>query len=229
MRPSRNSRMSMKLALLVDFDGTVTEKDVATMLLEAFALEDWHPFASMRDAGLITGKECLIRQFACLPSREEELTRFATERAVVRPGFSDLVSYCREEGLPLALVSGGLGFYIQAVLSRHGIFGIPAFSGRADFTTGDRIGMDYDGCPAVCDMMGACKCFHVHRYAALDYKTVLIGDGSTDMCAAERADYVFARSKLQTHCEAQGIPFFPFSDFHDVLSTLRALETAGPG
>lgn len=37
----------MKLALLVDFDGTVTEKDVGVMLLEAFATEEWRRFASI--------------------------------------------------------------------------------------------------------------------------------------------------------------------------------------
>ena len=84
--------------------------------------------------------------------------------------------------------------------------------------------MDYNGTPVVCEMVSACKSFHVQQYATLEYRVVLVGDGVSDMCTAEKADYVFARAKLQTHCETRGIPFFPFNDFYRVLSWLKAQE-----
>jgi 2,3-diketo-5-methylthio-1-phosphopentane phosphatase len=216
----------MKLALLVDFDGTITEEDVAGILLDAFALEDWRRYEPMLEAGLINGREAHVLDYTSLPSKEEELTRFAVERAAIRPGFEELVSYCREAGIPMTVASGGLGFYIRAVLSQHRLSELPMYSAEADFTAGKTIRVSYDGAAATCDMVGACKCFHVHKYASLGYKVALIGDGISDTCAAGRADYVFARRGLQAHCEAQGIPFFPFTDFHDVLAQLQTLERA---
>ena len=72
-------------------------------------------------------------------------------------------------------------------------------------------------------MVGACKCFHAREYADLGFKVVLIGDGSSDMCVAKEADYIFARRKLQSHCEALGVPFFPFDDFRTVLTWLKEM------
>jgi 2,3-diketo-5-methylthio-1-phosphopentane phosphatase len=222
----RPSIMNMKLALLVDFDGTVTEKDLAGILLNAFAVEDWRRFQPMLDAGLISFRECSSLEYSCLPNKEEELTQFALELTVIRPGFKELVKHCKEEEIPLIIVSGGLGFYIQAVLSHNGLSEIPVFSAKADFTVGDRVRMDFSGCPAVCDMVGACKCFHAQKYADLGFKVVLIGDGSSDTCVVKEADYVFARRKLQSHCEAREIPFVPFNDFHTVLTWLKGLYEA---
>lgn len=216
--------MNMKLALLVDFDGTVTERDLASTLLDTFAVEEWRRFQPMLDAGLISVRECRSLEYSCLPSKEEELTRFAVERSVIRPGFGELVRHCMDEDIPIAIVSGGLGFYIRSVLSHNGLPEIPFFSARADFTVGDKIRMDYSECPAVCDIVGACKCFHARKYADLGFKVVLIGDGSSDICVAEKADYIFARRKLKSHCEVRGIPRFPFDDFHSVLTWLNGMH-----
>ncbi|MBI2855588.1 MAG: MtnX-like HAD-IB family phosphatase [Chloroflexi bacterium] len=214
----------MKLALLVDFDGTVTERDVGVMLLDAFAQEDWHRYERMFREGRVSLRECVTREYSSLPSERDMLTRFAVENAVIRPGFQQLVSHCREQDIPLTVVSGGLGFYIQAILAHHGLAGIPVVSGHADFTNGNRVRMDWDSGTVVCDLTGVCKCYYVLECASNGYKVGFIGDGSSDTCTADKADYVFARSRLQAHCEANGIPFFPFNDFHDVLSRLRALE-----
>ncbi len=97
-----------KLALLIDFDGTVTESDMGVQLLEAFALEDWKHFEPMSEAGLIVGKECLASEFGCLPSDgEEELARFVQEKAVIRPGFGSWSGAARRTAFPSTLPPAG--------------------------------------------------------------------------------------------------------------------------
>ena len=218
-----------KLALLIDFDGTVTERDMGVALLEAFALEDWKRFEPMREAGVIVGRECLAREFGCLPSdREEEMARFVREQAVIRPGFEELVRRCKEEGIPLNIASSGLGFYISSILSESGLSDVPVFSSRANFGVGDRVKVEYDACPVICDSVGACKCYHALRYADAGYMVAIVGDGFSDTCVAARADYVFACRRLRSHCEAEGIPFFPFNDFYDVIARLPELQSIAP-
>ena len=216
----------MKLALLVDFDGTVTDKDVGVLLLDAFALEDGKRYERMLQEGQISLRECVTRQYSSLPNNQERLTRFAVENATIRPGFRQLVSHCREQGIPLTIVSGGLDFYIRAILAHHGLADVPFISGHADFTNGDKVRLDWSGDTVACDLMGVCKCYYALEYASEEHKVAFIGDGSSDICTADKADYVFARRRLQAHCETKGIPFFPFNDFHEVLSQINALEEA---
>ena len=134
--PMTKPANSTKLALLIDFDGTVTERDMGVALLEAFALEDWKRFEKMREAGLIVGRECLASEFGCLPSnREEEMSRFVSEEAVIRPGFGELVKRCKEDGIPLNVASSGLGFYIRSVLAAGGLSDMYPCSAAAPTST----------------------------------------------------------------------------------------------
>ena len=151
------------------------------------------------------------------------MARFVRDEAVVRPGLEELVELCREKDIPLSVASSGLGFYIRSVLSSRGLSEVPVFSSLATFDAGDRVRVVYDECPEVCDSVGACKCFHALQYAGMGYTVAMVGDGFSDTCLAGRADYVFACGRLLTHCEANGIPYFRFNDFHDVIARLPEL------
>ena len=54
-------------------------------------------------------------------------------------------------------------------------------------------------------------------------KTLLIGDGASDFCAADRVDFVFAKHRLIEHCRAAGIPYAPITGFEDALDLLPRL------
>ena len=75
-----------------------------------------------------------------------------------------------------------------------------------------------------CWEWGNCKC-HVlenSRSSGADVRTVMIGDGYSDYCAARLADAAFARAAMRDHCDANSVPYIPFEDFHDVLATFRS-------
>jgi hypothetical protein len=66
---------------------------------------------------------------------------------------------------------------------------------------------------------------------------VFIGDGVSDLPAADQADVLFARRglRLEEHCREHGIPYVPFDTFADIKTKLReiaeedARETGGRG
>ncbi len=97
------------------------------------------------------------------------------------------------------------------------------FSSRANFGAGERVKVEYNNCPVICDSVGACKRFHALEYADRGYRVAPVGDGFSDTCVAAKADCVFACRRLRAHCEVEGIPFFPFNDFHDVIARLPEL------
>ena len=212
-----------KIALLLDFDGTIDERNIATLLLDKFAIGDWKRYMSMSSKGEMSFRESVEREFACLPSQRDKLTAFVLREAKVRGGLHRLVDCCARRNFPAAVVSGGLDFYIQPILDKHGLGHIPCYCGAADFESGDRLKVVFDGVVPSCDAAGTCKCFQVWRYQEQGYKVALVGDGTSDMCASAQADYVFARRRLLEHCQEQGLSHFPFETFDDVLNVLKGL------
>ena len=47
-------------------------------------------------------------------------------------------------------------------------------------------------------------------------KIVFIGDGVSDYCAADKADFLWAKSSLIKYCEKNNIKHSKFQDFSDI-------------
>ena len=57
-----------------------------------------------------------------------------------------------------------------------------------------------------------------------DRKAVYIGDGLSDIYAAEAADILFAKGALEGYCRKTALSFYPFDTFKDVERTLRGIS-----
>ncbi|MNI58576.1 2-hydroxy-3-keto-5-methylthiopentenyl-1-phosphate phosphatase [compost metagenome] len=51
----------------------------------------------------------------------------------------------------------------------------------------------------------------------------MIGDGASDFCVSEHADFVFAKRRLIAHCTDAGIPHAAIDTFHDATALLPRL------
>jgi 2-hydroxy-3-keto-5-methylthiopentenyl-1-phosphate phosphatase len=51
-------------------------------------------------------------------------------------------------------------------------------------------------------------------------RTVFIGDGYSDTCAAHEADLLFAKKDLALYCLEKHIPFTEYDTFDDVAAQL---------
>ncbi len=74
--------------------------------------------------------------------------------------------------------------------------------------------------------MGICKRRLVEQavehLAHPSARAVFIGDGLSDRCAVEAADWVFAKGALAMYCERQGVPYTTFETFADISLALEA-------
>jgi len=209
--------------MLVDFDGTLVEPNVAIILVEEFC-EDGpkvaHEIDELLHSGQITLREAWRRQVALLdPKRLSEMADWAVRNTPFREGAKELLALLGRHRIPTTIVSGGLDFYIDPIL-RHAGIDLPVFS--------DRIRLDGDGALELlhpyghptCRLCGICKAQLAHPFPAPPLRTAFAGDGSTDRYAAEVADIVFARRRLKLYCDKAKIPFFEFEDFHPVIAKL---------
>ncbi len=218
----------MKLSLVLDFDGTITTKDIGVEVIKRFASPDWDEGLRRWRSGEFEQRQLMEWEFERLPAgREAELREFSLSKAEVRPGLAGLIEMCQANDIPVEVVSNGMSFYVEAVLKRERLSDLAFVAPSPTFT-----GMGPDAGPSVvfgdgietCDRTGLCKCARARRLRSGDRKIVFVGDGISDYCIAEEeADFVIARSSLKAHCEEIGIEHVPFEDFSDVSRQLEIL------
>lgn len=216
----------LSLKVLLDFDGTLVEPNVAIVLVGAF-VPDGERIAREIDLklhdGELTLREAWAREVELLPlHRMEEMAAYVVEKVPLRQGAKRLLGLLREHRVPYAVVSGGLDFYIRPVLAREGIEA-PVYADSLEQREPHgphRLVHPYGH--ATCRLCGICKAQVVRASRTGGERVVFVGDGSTDRYAAEVADVVFARHRLQKYCATRGIPHVPFEDFHSVGDRLEA-------
>lgn len=188
--------MPIAMRVVLDWDGTVTERDTLVMLLETFGRPVPDGAASFR--------EVMEAEMASLQLPLEEAVAWLVEHARVRPGFHELA----ELHSPL-IVSSSFEETIRPILAREGVE-LEVVANRVDARPdGWRVlWRDDVPCPECEDF---CK-----RRAVPDPPFVYVGDGWSDHCAALSAARVFARDGLARYLDEVGVDYEPFADLQDV-------------
>ncbi|MBI4234435.1 MAG: MtnX-like HAD-IB family phosphatase [Chloroflexi bacterium] len=208
-----------RLAVLVDFDDTACLDNVGELLLKRFCPDGWEEMRQAFREGRLTLREYQEAAFRRMRATREEMQGYVAEHARLRPGFAELVNFCETNGHRLAIVTNGLDFYVQAVLGQHGLGRVPVFAVGTRFSP-EGIQYLYPYATSECFQWGNCKCRILEGFRQDGRRIIYIGDGRSDHCAAQRADFVFARSSLLRLCQDQGVPHQAFEEFQDVLQVL---------
>ncbi|MGP8075780.1 MAG: HAD-IB family phosphatase [Thermoplasmata archaeon] len=218
------------LRVVLDFDGTLVDPNVAILLVEEFAKngrEVAHEIDLKLHEGKIGLREAWQQQAAILPGdRVADMARFVRERVPLRKGAREFLELTARHGVPVTVVSGGLEFYIREVLAREGL-DLPIRSDQLEVGTDGQVTVVHPYGHPTCRVCGICKAAIVD--GSQSERTVFVADGSTDRYGAETADIVFARRRLLDYCRRVGIPCFPFEDFEPVTLQFRLwLEEGAP-
>ena len=190
----------IKWAVVTDFDGTVTLKDVGDVLLRHFKaatkeeIEDsCSPHVKM--------EEWMIKYFRPLMVPKKEIEAYVLESTRLRSGFREFHAFCAGQGIPLEIASGGVDLYIDCLLGKWRLK-IKSFYGRARFTA-KGLRVDYPCLKG--STLDVFKAARVRHYQRLGYKVAFCGDGASDLKAARAADAVFATKKLRRFCLEEGV------------------------
>lgn len=224
--PYRGSRPP---AVICDFDDTTAVENVASLLLEHFSEDSsWQVLRRQSRENEISLKEYQERAFNATRAGREAMQAVVKGKATLRPYFKELWQYCRSKDVPLAIVTVGLDFYVEALLEREGLQDVPSYAVKTRFTP-EGITYEYphcwDGSGAssfeVCSRWGNCKCSVLAGYKKRGYSILYVGDGRSDYCPASTADHIFARSYLADVCRENQVEYTEFQDFSDVIRELE--------
>ncbi len=210
------------MLILCDFDNTITLRDTTHVLLDDFTDGAWRNVQSQYERHEISHFEVMRRSYEFLQTPKAELVEYALANIPIRPHFADFVAYCQLNKIDLIVVSGGLDFYIEALLPHK----LPVHSYLSEFDANWKVTLPAD------ITVGAGEDFKVKvlqkvlNQTAVPPPVVFIGDGRNDQAAARKADYVFAvkDSPLAKTRQDENLATFEFSDFEEVLGVLERLH-----
>jgi 2-hydroxy-3-keto-5-methylthiopentenyl-1-phosphate phosphatase len=197
--------------LVLDWDGTVTERDTLDLVLQEFGdAEIYERVEHELDAGTMTLNEVIAAEFATVTVPLEQAVAFVVEHARVRAGFAELARAQR----PL-VVSSGFHELIEPVLEREGVLGAVELRANRVEARPDGWRIEFR-VSETCEVCGEpCK-----RSDLPEGDVVYAGDSHSDYCASLAADRVFATGNLARWLERRGVAFTPLTDFHGFATAL---------
>jgi 2,3-diketo-5-methylthio-1-phosphopentane phosphatase len=206
----------------IDFDGTITRRDVLDDLIQRYAVSDaWKLIEERWQAGIIGSRDCLREEFDLIRITQPELAKFLAG-VEVDPGLSRLLGTLKRHRVPVAVLSDGIDFFIRSVLTRHGVGEITIRSNTLVHEA-DRLSLRCPHASEACTSAAAhCKCSSAKQLLQAGRKTIYIGDGRSDLCPSRKSDAVFAKGALAAALTREKIPFTGFSTLNDVADTLEA-------
>lgn len=205
--------------VLVDFDGTITRKDVGALLFNTYSNQRSRKIVSLWLKGKIGSKECLEKECELIKISKPELKKFAFSQKIDErfPSFVDL---CKRKKLKLLILSDGLDFYIKLILQKYGLEEVPFYANIARFENGKLV-PEFPHFDRGCGNCGNCKRYHLESLKRKGQKVIYIGDGLSDKCAAQKADLIFAKNDLHKFCVKENIKHIPFRNFRDIIDIFR--------
>ncbi len=217
----------LPIAVLLDYDGTISRRDVGDALMTRF-VADRDAVAAMDAryvAGEVGSRAMIAWDMDMLPD-DPALLRAAAATVPQDDGVVDLVAMCRARGIALEVVSDGLGFYIESNLARLGVHGVPVYTNR-NLASGGGAGVSFPFGHPTCLVCGTCKRERVRAHHDAGRVVVFVGDGPSDRYAAWHADVTFAKDSLRRWCESAGVAIQPWQQLADVTAWLAAAVDGG--
>ena len=201
------------MIVFVDFDGTITDVDTFDALVRASVGDAaWEAIDDELRAGKLTLRGALERQAACVRMTKPEALAFLEANANVDPTFASFVATARAHGVPVRVLSAGIGTIIQHALGRAGV-DVPVIANDVDFATGGWTMSFVD-----LSDNGHDKAAHVRAAHAAGERVVYVGDGISDFEAALAADQRFAKTHraLEAYCRERGVACTGFTSFAQI-------------
>lgn len=213
----------MRLALVSDFDGTISNDDffyyVAEKYLTPADLKPWYAYMQGKKGHFAALQEI----YGKLRVKESALQKFIRQIRIDKH-FAAVAALCCEQSLPLYICSAGCDYYIKIVLGEimrkyqiKLITNYAAYSAEhgLQLQKPDKNSWYYD------EDLGVSKTKTVEVLQQLGYFVIYCGDGIPDLGAAAVADKVFARKTLLEKCSAAGIAAEELCSFAAVEAFIR--------
>jgi len=211
--------------VFVDFDGTITKIDVGEELFLQFG----DPVKAREIIALwmedkISSNETWIRLCETLTDFDLEKVNAFIDSVEIDDNFLEFVEYCKKHEIDITILSDGLDFYIDRILSNYKLQHLKRYSNKIEFSSDNTLTPVFPFSDEECKQCANCKRNHILNLSADDDFTIYIGDGYSDKCPAQFCDFIFAKNSLLKYCELNRITYFPYRNFHEVKTKIDEIR-----
>ena len=217
--------MNKKLALITDFDGTISKKDFFHLVINDLLdnntdfLTPWNDYLN----GKIKHIDALSGIFSQIHLSQSQLDDFISTIEIDKY-FYDTVKFCNNQDIPVYICSAGTNYYIKKrIADILNNFDITLVSNDATYSkeNGMKLIAPPEDSPFYNSNTGISKENVVKILKQGGYTTIYAGDGKPDFESAKIADIVFAKDLLLSMCNKSNIKTQKFDNFNDILLFIR--------
>ncbi|MBN1265177.1 MAG: HAD-IB family phosphatase [Anaerolineales bacterium] len=210
--------MTASYVILFDFDGTLTESETMDLIYNRFAACGLK-YSRQWSQGKISTIQEITSTFATITASREELETLF-EKTTLIPGAVEFLQRCIDEDRHIAVVSDGLRWYIDSILSRAGFPGIRIYANGIYFEP-DGFKFSFTWYDPDTPMRSSSKAGIIRRYQRRGSFVTFIGNGKSDTGAVGVADRLCARDWLADYCEERAVEFVRFNNFYDLMEKFQ--------
>ncbi|KAL7276018.1 hypothetical protein RUND412_001013 [Rhizina undulata] len=228
-----NGLTKREIVVFSDFDGTIFMQDTGHILFDSHGCgpDKRHQLDEEIKTGARSFREVSEEMWSSLKVPFEDGFNVMKRSLEIDPDFKDFHDFCIKHGIPFNVISAGLKPILRRVLDE--------FLGEKDSKRIDIIANDAkispDGTTWKPIWRHNTPLGHDKAASIVEYRTVassenngtmpliiFIGDGVSDLAAAQEADVLFARRglALEEYCIENGIKYYPFDTFADIKAKL---------
>ncbi|HOR44687.1 MAG TPA: MtnX-like HAD-IB family phosphatase [Spirochaetota bacterium] len=200
----------------IDFDGTISQKDVLDELIFRFSVDDsWKQLEKDWRENKIGSRKCLEGEFDLLRVSVDEINE-VLDSIKIDKGLFEILELASEHSVPITILSDGVDIFIKRILSANGITNLNIKSNSA-ILENNRVQLVCPNSNPMCDAGSAhCKCSSMEKLGDSRKKNIYIGDGRSDLCPSRKADVVFAKKVLADNLRAEDYDFIEYETLADV-------------
>lgn len=216
-----NGNITFKV--FIDFDGTITKIDVGEALFLNFGdAERALEIVQMYLNDEITSKETWVLLCQSIENFDKQGFIKFLDSIEIENDFKDFVKFLEENNIDSYILSDGLDYYIDKILTREGLEHLKVYSNKLNIVDGKFL-PEFPYTDEECDQCANCKRNHIIANSSDKDITIYIGDGWSDKCPAQYCDFIFAKNSLLKFCEKNRISYYPYRNFSEIQLRISEL------
>jgi 2-hydroxy-3-keto-5-methylthiopentenyl-1-phosphate phosphatase len=207
--------------LVTDFDGTMTDRDFYSLVVEQLLPRDVSDYWIDYRAGKLTHFEALQKYFQAITTDESTVLKLINQMKLV-PNLKESVSQLEASGWRIVIASAGCKWYIDKLLSKADVsLEVHANPGRFESGRGLLMELPIES-PFLSHQHGINKAGIVRHFLEAGAMVAYAGDGFPDVEAAKMVtvDLRFARRDLADVLKRDGEGFQPFECWSEIADRL---------
>jgi 2-hydroxy-3-keto-5-methylthiopentenyl-1-phosphate phosphatase len=215
---------TLQIKIFIDFDGTITQKDVGESIFRNFG-DKIKVDAIINDLinDKISAKQSWIELCRSIDKVNVTLLNDFIYMMDVDPGFHNMVKFCEGRNIQIIVLSDGFDYYIDMILKKENLSGLKYFSNHLIISPQSKLIPEFPYEDSKCRYSANCKKNHIINNSRDEDFTIYIGDGNSDKDTAQYCDLIFAKKSLLKYCEKERITFFPYRTLDDVIEKLSPI------